>query len=301
MNKSNLTLCLLALLFGVTFSFTPSFSQQFQVKNFSNASTSSTHQNHTEKCAHGVLEAKMEKELGYFASKSYFENWINQKIESRRNRIQVLGRTSEEVIKIPVVVHVLHSGSPIGEGSNIPTSQILEQIRILNEDFNRQNADAINTPAEFLPDAGVANIEFILALQDEKGLPTDGIVRIQGPKSIYSPDDATLVGQTSQWNPEEYLNIWVTQLAQPFIGYASFPISDLPGLNFPPVSGIIDGVTVDYRFFGVGGNAISASLGRTATHEVGHYLGLRHIWGDGGCGVDDFVEDTPLQDNSNNT
>lgn len=301
MNKSQLTLFLLSLLLGVIFSFSPSFSQQFKASQFTNSSSIVNHQNHTEKCAHEVLEAKMEKEVGYFASKPYFENWINEKIESRRNSPQVLARTNETSIKIPVVVHVLHAGSPIGEGANIPTSQILEQIRILNEDFNRQNVDAINTPEEFLPVAGIANIEFVLALQDEQGLPTDGIVRVQGPKSIYSPDDAVLVGQTSQWNPEEYLNIWVMQLVQPFIGYASFPISDLPGLNFPAVAEITDGVTVDYRFFGVGGNAISASLGRTATHEVGHYLGLRHIWGDGGCGVDDFVEDTPLQDNSNNT
>lgn len=301
MNKSQLTLFFISLLFGVIFSFSPSFSQQFKASQFSNASSLSNHQNHTEKCAHEVLEAKIEKEVGYFASKPYFENWINEKIEARRNSPQVLSRTNETSIKIPVVVHVLHSGSPIGEGANIPTSQILEQIRVLNEDFNRENIDAINTPEEFLSAAGVANIEFVLALQDEQGLPTDGIVRVQGPKSIYSPDDAVLVGQTSQWNPEEYLNIWVMELVQPFIGYASFPISDLPGLNFPPVAGITDGVTVDYRFFGIGGSAISASLGRTTTHEVGHYLGLRHIWGDGGCGVDDFVEDTPLQDNPNNT
>lgn len=301
MNKLFSILTLLVLLFGAIFSFNPARAQKFQVQSFSYSPATNSLQSFQEKCGHELLETKMEKEVGYFASKPYFENWINEKLEARRNSPQVLARTNEDVIKIPVVIHVFHSGSPIGTGSNIPTSQILEQIRVLNEDFNRQNADAINTPAEFLPSAGSANIEFVLATQDEQGLPTDGIVRVQGPKNNYSPDDAALIGQTSQWNPEEYLNIWVLALAQPFIGYASFPTSDLPGLNFPPSSAITDGVTVDYRFFGVGGNAISASLGRTATHEVGHYLGLRHIWGDGGCGVDDFVEDTPVQDNSNTT
>jgi len=89
-------------------------------------------------------------------------------------------------------------------------------------------------------------------------------------------------------------------LVSPFIGYASFPVSNLPGLNFPPNSRETDGVTIDYRYFGEGGNAVSGSKGRTTTHEVGHFLGLRHIWGDGDCSVDDFVEDTPLQSGSNN-
>ncbi len=240
--------------------------------------------------------------MGFFGSKPFFESWIDQKIEARRLRPQPLSRTAEGPRLIPVVVHVVHNGNAVGTGTNIPDSQIFEQIRILNEDFRRLNADAIRTPAEFLPVAADANIEFVLAKQDPNGLPTDGIVRIQGPKTSYNPEtDAVLIGQLSQWNPVEYMNMYVVPLVQPFIGYASFPISDLPGLNFSPTPAIIDGVTIDYRFFGVGGNATSASLGRTATHEVGHYFGLRHIWGDGGCGVDDFVSDTPDQDNSNTT
>ncbi|MHA7128237.1 M43 family zinc metalloprotease [Algoriphagus namhaensis] len=287
------------LLFGAVFSFITAEAQQYQLEQIGTVSAHSHADN--ERCAHGILETKMVKELGYMASKPFFENWIDEKIEARKSLPGILSRAQNETRKIPVVVHVIHNGSPVGQGSNIPDAQILEQIRVLNEDFNRTNADTVNTPAQFRPVAGAANIEFILAKQDEQGLPTNGIVRIQGTKSTYSPDDATLIGQISQWNPEEYLNIWVLPLVQPFIGYASFPVSDLPGLNFPPTSALTDGVTVDYRFFGVGGSAINASLGRTATHEVGHYLGLRHIWGDGGCGVDDFVSDTPLQDNSNNT
>lgn len=289
----------LLLLIGAVFSYSSLSAQGFKL----NATNQATTHNHSgaEKCGHEFLEAKLEKDLGFFASKPYFESWINEKIEARKTNQGPVFRAQNEVIKIPVVVHVIHSGTAIGQGANVPDSQIFEQIRVLNEDFNRTNADAANTPAEFLPVAGSANIEFILARQDEQGLPTTGIVRVQGPKSIYTPDDASLVGLTSQWDPSEYLNIWVLPLVQPFIGYASFPTSDLPGLNFPPSSAITDGVTVDFRFFGIGGSAIAASLGRTATHEVGHYLGLRHIWGDGGCGVDDFVSDTPLQDNSNNS
>ncbi len=288
------------LLFGAIFVLTtPIFAQQFSVIDITNNSAKSPDHSHSEKCGHTILEAQIQKEMGYFGSKPFFESWIDQKIEARKNTPQILAKTFEGPRLIPVVVHVIHSGQPEGSSVNIPYSQIEAQIRILNEDFRRLNSDANQTPAIFQPVAADSNIEFVLAKQDPLGLPTNGVVRIQGTKPTYSPDDATLVGQISQWNPGEYLNIWVVALTQPFIGYASFPISDLPGLNFAPSSAITDGVTIDYRFFGTGGSAVPSYLGRTATHEVGHYFGLRHIWGDGGCGVDDFVTDTPLQDSSN--
>ena len=288
------------LLLGGIFAFSPLYSQQFDLVDVTGQLGNRNTHAHTGKCAHTFLEAKQEKELGFFGTKQYFESWVDQKIEARKSNPQLSAKTNADVRLIPVVVHVVHTGQAEGVGTNVPTSQILEQIRILNEDFRRLNADASNTPAEFLPVAADANIEFILAKQDPNGLPTDGIVRIQGPKNSYNPDtDATLIGQITQWNPEEYLNLYVVPLINPYIGYASFPISDLPGLNSPPTSTLTDGVTIDYRYFGMGGSAVSASRGRTATHEVGHYFGLRHIWGDGGCGVDDFVADTPEQDASN--
>ncbi|MBY5949589.1 choice-of-anchor J domain-containing protein [Algoriphagus marincola] len=293
----------LLLVASLVFLARASFGQQFTISpldQFGANGSKSSHQ-HNEKCGHSALEELLVKEMGYFGTRDFFEDWIDQKIEAQRNQPQILAKTQEERRLIPVVVHVIHNGTEIGQGSNIPFSQIEAQIRILNEDFRRLNPDANQTPAQFLPVAADANIEFVLAKQDPNGLPTNGVVRVQGPNNSYLPEDATLIGQLSQWNPEEYLNIWVLPLTSPFIGYASFPVSDLPGLNFSPAPAITDGVTVDYRFFGSGGNAINASLGRTATHEVGHYFGLRHIWGDGGCGVDDFVEDTPLQDNSNST
>ncbi|NDE60904.1 MAG: zinc metalloprotease, partial [Cyclobacteriaceae bacterium] len=275
------------------------FGQKISLQDFNaNVGQVSTH-SHSEKCAHTLIEAQQEKELGVLGSKAVFEDWINQKIAQKNRQPQLL-MTQAVPRVIPVVVHVIHNGTAVGVEANISDAQILEQIRILNEDFRRLNADANRTPTEFLPVAADANIEFILAKQDPNGLPTNGIVRRQGTKTAYAPEDATLIGQLSQWNPEEYLNIWVVPLVSPYLGYATFPTSNLPGLNFAPTAAIRDGVTVDYRFFGMGPGTAVNTKGRTATHEVGHYFGLRHIWGDGGCEVDDFVLDTPNQDNPNN-
>jgi len=290
----------IVLLLGALFVFSSGFAQQFQTFDITDQQNQANSHTHREKCGYVILEQKMEKELGYFGSKPFFEKWINDRIEDKTYQPQTLFRTNADPILIPVVVHVIHNGSAEGVSLNVPVSQIQEQIRTLNEDFQRLNLDAANTPAEFLPFAGLTNIKFILAKQNPSGLPTDGITRTVGPKSAYDPNtDATLIGQVIQWNPNEYMNMYVTALVSPFIGYSSFPISDLPGLSGAPSLSITDGVVIDYRFFGTGGSAVSASRGRTATHEMGHFFGLRHIWGDGGCGVDDFVADTPLQDNSN--
>ncbi|GGF46009.1 M43 family zinc metalloprotease [Echinicola rosea] len=252
-----------------------------------------------EKCAAPLVEQKQMEALGIFGSKEYFEAWMEDKIQDRKSAN--LRTTMDEVRVIPVVVHVIHNGEPLGQGANIPQSQIEAQIRILNEDYSRTNADAANTLAAFQPVAANANIQFVLAKQDPRGLPTDGINRVQGNQSFYEQSDPIKLSQESYWDSEDYLNIWVATLETNHLGWASFPISDLSGLDFPPTAKETDGVTIDYRYFGEGGNTVTASAGRTATHEVGHFFGLRHIWGDGGCEVDDFVNDTPDQNGSNSS
>lgn len=273
------------------------YSQNFFGKPFQHV--------HDEKCASSHLEKMQEEALGIYGSRDYFESWMSGKIEEISKKPSIQSRIQNERRVIPVVVHVIHNGTAVGEGGNIPLSQINAQIRTLNEDFRRQNPDRNLTPIEFANVAADANIEFVLAKVDPNGLPTSGIVRVQGSKSVYSPNDAALIASISSWPPEDYLNMWVVSITQPFIGYATFPVSDLPGLNFSPSPRELDGVTMDYRYFGEGGNAVAGSRGRTTTHEVGHYLGLRHIWGDAntsqsGCSVDDFVQDTPNQETPNN-
>ena len=227
-----------------------------------------------------------------------FEEWIEKK---SKNKISTL-RTNEEddIYTIPVVVHVIHNGEEPGEGSNISFEQIEDQIRILNEDFRKMNPDTINTPDVFKPVAADIGVEFVLARQDPDGLPTNGVQRMTGSKSSWTMSDGSAMKALSYWPAEDYVNIWVAPLANDLIGYAEFPISDLDGLEGVPDRRLQDGIVVDYQYFGSVGNITSGSLGRTTTHEVGHFLGLLHIWGDGGCGVDDFCEDTPDADASTN-
>ena len=118
----------------------------------------------------------------------------------------------DTVYRIPVVVHIIHNGEPIGTGLNLAEEQIISQIEVLNEDFRRMNADPVNTQSEFVPFASKLNIEFVLARQDELGQPTTGIVRVQGEKTAYNPlsiSDRELLSSYSQWDPEIYLNIFL--------------------------------------------------------------------------------------------
>ncbi len=187
------------------------------------------------------------------------------------------------VITIPVVVNVIYKTN----AQNISEAQIQSQIDILNDDFRRTNSDANNTWSQ----AADTEIEFCLASVDPDGNPTNGIRRKSSNKPSWGTNDAMKGNQgLTPWDPSSYLNMWVCNLSGGILGYAQFPGG--------PAS--TDGVVIDYQYFGdIGTATFPFDLGRTCTHEVGHYLNLRHIWGDGGCSVDDFVDDTPLSDGPN--
>jgi hypothetical protein len=216
------------------------------------------------------------------------------------------------IIIIPVVVHVLNRNETEGTGLNISLAQIQSQIDVLNEDFRRLNANRTNTPAAFAGVASDYNFEFRLACQDPNGNTTNGVTRRSTNKTgftfstIVNPNnpneritDETSIGikitnQGGQdpWPTDRYLNIWVGNFTDGTLGYATWPADFLTNPN-------VDGVVISTTSMGRTGNVTAPyDGGRTATHEVGHWLNLRHIWGDSTCG-DDFVADTPVQQNSN--
>ena len=195
------------------------------------------------------------------------------------------------LIRIPVVVHVVYNTPE----QNISDAQIQSQIDVLNRDYRRLNTDAGDTPPAFAGVAADARIEFALAVRGPGCLPTNGITRTSTAVTSWNvPGEGmklAATGGADQWDPDQYLNFWVVNYESPWLGYGTFP-----GM---PAN--IQGVVVHCQAFGTTGSLIpGAHLGRTATHEVGHYLDLHHIWGDdlGACSGSDLVADTPNQADS---
>jgi hypothetical protein len=241
------------------------------------------------------------KSLNLFReNETTFENWL-QKNKSKRKGISPF--RTKATYQVPVVVHVIHNGEAVGIGTNISEAQILSQIAVLNKDYQRLNTDASNTPAEFLPVAGSFDVEFILAKRTPEGLATTGIVRKQGTKNSYTVNDNYELKSISYWPAEDYLNLWVCNIID-YLGYAQFPVSSLAGLENSSNNRLTDGVVIAYQAFGSADDGSfnlepDYNKGRTATHEIGHFFGLRHTWGDddGTCSGTDYVDDTPNQAN----
>ncbi len=227
-----------------------------------------------------------------------------------RNARLASERTTAETVQIPVVVHIIHRGEPVGTGANISAAQAYSQIKVLNDDYNGRNADKTNIRDGFASIVGNAEIEFVLALEDEDGNPLSepGITRFQGSQPEWTQATFNFsVKPATQFDPFKYLNIWSANMGAGLLGYAQFPQQPIVDGIPPAQAQDGDGVVIGYRYFGSIAEVITPqllegapfNLGRTATHEVGHWLGLRHVWGDGadgaGCQVDDFVADTPNQ------
>lgn len=189
---------------------------------------------------------------------------------------------------IPVVFHIIYEGT----SENISKAQVEDQVRIMNEDFRRLNADASSTPPAFDSVAVDCNIEFRLANLDPEGKCTDGITRTFSTRTS-GASNQNGVKDVIYWNRDNYLNIWVVKSIGALsnlgtvLGYAQFPLGG-------PTS--TDGVVILSSWIGSIGT--STHRGRTATHEVGHWLGLRHIWGDEDCGTD-LIFDTPVHKEAN--
>jgi len=257
------------------------------------------------RCATTEYEQFLQEKNPKRMTDAQFETWITPLVKKQKE-MRIASKTAATIIVIPVVVHVIHSGQAVGTAPNISDAQVESQITVLNEDFRRMmgtngfNSSMVGADVE---------IEFKLALQDPNGNPTNGIDRVNFGQSTWSLDDieATVKPATS-WNSSLYLNMWTVAFSNSNdLGYAQFPdASGLPGLDFNGGNANTDGVVSGYRVFGSKNHPDGSTfaldktynLGRTMTHEVGHWVGLRHIWGDVNCG-NDFCADTPVHHNKN--
>jgi len=207
-------------------------------------------------------------------------------IEAHTERYVANPVKQRAVKTIPVVVHVVYKNA----NENISDAQILSQIDILNKDFRKLNADTSVIPAPFKGLAADCEFQFCLAQLDPNGNPTTGIVRVPTTVGPFSGNDAvkfTAQGGDNAWDRNKYLNIWVCNIMG-YLGYSSFPGSPAE----------LDGIVCYFGAFGTGGATLPPyNLGRTATHEIGHWMNLFHIWGDDGTGCfgSDRVDDTPNQ------
>ena len=221
---------------------------------------------------------------------NFTKNWINQ------NQFEASAR-GREIITIPVVVHVVYQN----EEENISDLLIQSQIEVINEDFRMLNNNVQAIPSEFKSLAADIEIEFCLASVDPEGLTTSGITRTlteidcianilevkenQKPNLFYD-----YLGGVNAWDTERYLNIWIGNTCGRFLG----------ATPSPPPNPKEDGVVIDYQFTGNQCQSDSSApynLGRTATHEIGHYFNLYHPW-KGACDDlnGDYVDDTPAQE-----
>jgi len=200
--------------------------------------------------------------------------------------------SQRQVITIPVVVHVIYKAPD----ENISDAQVQSQMDALNRDYRAQNSDTANVPQIFKALRADCRIEFCLARQDPAGQPTNGIDRFLTALDSFTigTDMKTAPYGVPGWDNTRYLNIWVCHLSHGLLGFSSCPPNFIPATQ--------DGCVIRYTAFGTNGTATYPfNMGRTATHEVGHWLGLLHTWGDdgGACSGSDLIDDTPNQADAN--
>lgn len=266
----------------------------------------------TRTCGTMEADAELRKKYPELGTLDEFEQWLAPLVQQYKQNI-ANGTQPEVVYTIPVIIHIIHnSNESVGTGRNISYNHAISQIDVLNEDFRRMNADTVNTPGPFKAVAADCEINFCPAVVDPNGVPLaePGVHRVNAA-TLANVGNTTTGYSTSTidnyikpatiWDPNSYMNIWVCQLQGGLLGYAQFPNSSgLPGLNTNNGAANTDGVVIGYQYFGrypANPYNNNFNLGRTATHEVGHWVGLRHIWGDANCG-NDYCNDTPTQSNA---
>lgn len=255
------------------------------------------------RCATDEYEQYLREQNPKKETVEQFEKWMDKKIEERKSLEQVAS-LSGGIIYIPVVVHVIHNGDAYGVNENITDEQVQSQITVMNQDFRKMTGTpGFNTN----PVGADVQVEFVLAKVDPNGNPTNGINRVNLCQASWSTGEInSFVKPTTIWDPTLYMNMWSVDFTDnTLLGYAQFPESTLGGMSTAAQNANTDGVVANYATFGSSALATGSfsppyDRGRTMTHEVGHFLGLRHIWGDDAtCPTTnvatnkDFVADTP--------
>ncbi len=249
------------------------------------------------KClSHSLRDKLMQSDPEYSRQRAILERQIQQYIAGGHAR-------EAATVNIPVVFQVIHNGDPIGSNENISDAQIMAQLDQLNADFGRTNTDAGNTPTAFQGVAANTMIQFCLATMDPNGQATTGILRHNLPLNQSACWNADFIDNNivdgRAWDTQKYLNIFIVReiqndecTAADILGYASFPGGD------PDLDVAVHAVHTIGSLSSPNPAGGAFGMGRTVTHEVGHWLNLDHVWGNGGCGSDDQVADTPLQDDA---
>ena len=295
-------------------SVTLMFSQNIDSRKVFGKPVAHVHHNGTIRCVADEYNSNL-RDRGLLEDRMAFENWLSVKISEMEEAEAKGDNEVLNILTIPVVVHVIHSGQAVGTGRNISDARVLSQITVLNQDYRRMPG----TPGfNDNPVGADVQIEFCLAQRTPNNLPTNGINRVNLGNTIWNETNVeTILKPQTQWDPTRYFNIWVTQFGGDLngvLGYAQFPSSSgvggLPGFGGPAIT---DGVVIDWRCFGnsqvAPGQYFSFyDRGRTTTHEIGHALGLIHIWGDNSsCTVNaqdsfqDWCPDTPPSNGPNET
>lgn len=254
---------------------------------------------------------------GSEAPSKEWNDWFNAKVEEFK-QTNVSQKNQNVNYTIPVIFHVIHGGQSVGTFPNISQAQINSQIKILNDDFAGTGLNAGNISSTGFSPSLISNcnVNFCLAEKNPSGnsLSEKGIERLNyNTNSWANPTSFTTITNfrnyiestikaNTIWDPTRYLNIWITDVnaAVGLLGYATFPSGTaLTGLSSGLGTATTDGVWCWTKSIGdVGTLSPPYDKGRTATHEIGHWLGLRHIWGDASCG-NDFCTDTPTQQQEN--
>jgi hypothetical protein len=262
-------------------------------------------------CAFSQEPIEAEEQCGTAVPTQQWDEWFNKEVEKYKANLQT-GKAKMINYTIPVVVHVIHYNNPVGTYPNISQAQVVSQINAMNADFAGVGYNYTNCPAPFTGLIANTGIQFCLALTDPLGqtLAEPGINRIDAQANGWiNPNTLNTtaaiqnfvnntVKPASIWDPTRYFNIWICTKATDsgLLGYATFPagtsLTGIPGgLTGTATS---DGVWCYSKIFGQLNGTLWASFnkGKVMSHEVGHWLGLRHMWGDGNC-LTDFCNDTP--------